>query len=174
MKSFSSWSGNSSVAFIKIFPFIFIYQVCCCFMYMGAFKATHMSALIKSQLKHYLPLSFFNPSPLACLLKIQAQSQNECGSKSEINKEWKRESEGREGSQSERRKIVKYMHCVTRTKPRTLVSLASYLTFDILKTLCIFSHICLTKWRRQREHKGSRGVENREKSFSWLSSPQNI
>lgn len=65
-------------------------------MYMGAFKATHMSALIKSQLKHYLPLSFFNPSPLGCLLKIQAQSQNECGSKSEINKEKKERERGGE------------------------------------------------------------------------------
>lgn len=81
--------------------------------------------------------------------------------KVKLIKKRKRESEGREGSQSERRKIVKYTHCVTRTKPRTLVSLASYLTFDILKTLCIFSHICLTKWRR-RGNKGSRGVENRE------------
>lgn len=66
-----------------------------------------------------------------------------------------REKRG-QSRQSGRRKIVKYTHCVTRTKPRTLISLASYLTFDILKTLCIFSHICLTKWRRQWEHKGNR------------------
>lgn len=46
LNSFSFWSGNSSVAFIKIFPFIFIYQVCCCFMYFeciqsDAYECTH-------------------------------------------------------------------------------------------------------------------------------------
>lgn len=71
-------------------------------MYLSAFKATHMSALIKSQLKHYLPYPFSTPR-LTCLLKIRAQSQNECGSKSEINKEKKVTERERGGSEREER-----------------------------------------------------------------------
>lgn len=60
-----------------------------------------MSALIKSQMKHYLRYPFWTPR-LACLLKIRAQSQNECGSKSEINKEKKVKETERESKREKR------------------------------------------------------------------------